>query len=286
MRFERYDTTEAFSNDVLEILLENEAQNNIPISIANSKSGDTSQWLLGSVKETNGNVVLIAAYTPPFNIVLFETGNRPNPEAVKLLSAELKSMGLVLPGVSAEQGLSQRFAESYAGSDGYYLHLSMNVMRLDKLNAIQKAPGSCRLLREDDLFYVPYWESAFGQEAQILTFDFPTIVKNLKESLDKENYFIWEDGHPVSQAVHARKTQNGAVVNHVFTPPHYRGKGYASSLVAELSRVLLERGNKFCCLFADANNPVSCGIYRKIGYYDVCNLSEIKFKDLSLALDA
>ena len=54
-------------------------------------------------------------------------------------------------------------------------------------------------------------------------------------------------------------------------------QGYASSVVAELSQALLNRGNKFCCLFADAENPISCGIYRKIGYYDLCVVDVIKF---------
>jgi len=85
------------------------------------------------------------------------------------------------------------------------------------------------------------------------------------------------DGHPVSQAVHARSTRNGAVINGVYTPPNYRRKGYATSVVTELTRILLERGNKFCSLFADAENPVSCGIYRKIGYYDLCVFDDIKF---------
>jgi len=78
-------------------------------------------------------------------------------------------------------------------------------------------------------------------------------------------------------AVSGRNTQNGAVVTNVYTPPHYRGKGYATSVVAQLSKDLLERGNKFCCLFADALNPISCGVYRKIGYKDVCVYDEIKF---------
>ncbi|HJH03144.1 MAG TPA: GNAT family N-acetyltransferase [Victivallis vadensis] len=60
-------------------------------------------------------------------------------------------------------------------------------------------------------------------------------------------------------------------------PPPYRGRGYASSLVAELSRLLLERGNRFCCLFADTANPVSCGIYRRIGYVDRCIVEELQW---------
>ncbi|MDR2568669.1 MAG: hypothetical protein LBD23_00040 [Oscillospiraceae bacterium] len=53
--------------------------------------------------------------------------------------------------------------------------------------------------------------------------------------------------------------------------------GYASSIVAELSHTIMERGKSYCFLFADAENLISCGIYRKIGYYDICVYDDIKF---------
>jgi len=208
---------------------------------------------------------------------MYETGNKPNNDAVKLLSDELKSIKVALPGVLAEQGLAQRFAEAFAGSSEYYKHLSMNLMRLDSVIVTQKAPGRCRPLQEDDLFYVPYWERSFGEECQIEVYDIPTNVKRIRKRIGKGSHFIWEDSHPVSQAYNERNTQNGAGISGVYTPPNYRGKGYASSVVAELSQALLERGYKFCFLFADAENPVSCGIYRKLGYFDLCVFDEIRF---------
>lgn len=278
MKFKRYASPKNFAADALEILLENEVQNNLPISFINDKAADTSKWLLGTVKDADGNVVLVSACTPPFNLVLYETGNKPNDEAVKLLSNELKSIRFTFPGVLAEQGLATRFAEIYAGNIGFHRHMSMNIMRLDAVNEREKAPGFCRLLREDDLFYVPYWERAYGEDCNHAeVYDIQTDVERIKARLGKDSHYIWENGHPVSQAVHSRSTQNGAVINGVYTPPHYRGRGYASSLVAELSRILLGRGNKFVCLFADATNPVSCGMYRKIGYYDLCIFDEIRF---------
>jgi len=277
MKFERYTSMDAFIGDTLEIMLENEVQNNLPISFTVNASADCTKWLLASVKDERGAVVLVAACTPPFNIVLYETGNRRNDAAVRLLSNELKSMGFTFPGVLAEQSLARRFAEFYARNNSFHLNLSMNIMRLDKVNEVQKAPGFLRPLREDDLFYAPYWERAFGEDCHVEVYDIQTSVERLRRRLGKDTHYIFEDGHPVSQAVHGRSTSNGAVVNGVYTPPHYRNKGYASTAVAELSKILLGRGNKFCCLFADAKNPISCGIYRKIGYVDLCVFDEIKF---------
>jgi predicted GNAT family acetyltransferase len=72
-------------------------------------------------------------------------------------------------------------------------------------------------------------------------------------------------------------TPNGARVNLVYTKPGFRGKGYASSLAAEVSQGLLNEGKKFCVLFADLANPVSNGIYQKIGYQTCCDWNVYSF---------
>ena len=122
-----------------------------------------------------------------------------------------------------------------------------------------------------------HWERSFHEDCRIETTDIPATINQVKARLGKDTHFIWEDGHPVSQAVSSRNTQNGGGINGVYTPPQYRGKGYASSVVAELSKILLERGFQFCYLFADAENLISCGLYRKLGFYDLCVFDEMKF---------
>ena len=275
MRFEKYASAEAFGTDVLDILLENEVQNNLLISFI-LRDGDKSDWLFAAVKDDAGGVMLTAAWTGlPFNIVLYETGNKPNDAALQVLAMELKALGYSFPGVLAEQGTAKRFADRWTAR--HHVHMSMNIMRLDQVSVPQKAPGHCRTLREDDLFFVPYWERLFNEDCHIEVFDILTGLERVKGRLGKDVHYIWEDGHPVSQAAVERHTQNGAVIGHVYTPPFYRGKGYASSVVARLSQDLLERGYKFCCLFADAANPISCGIYRKLGYCDLCVYDSVKF---------
>jgi hypothetical protein len=275
MKFIKYENVQSFGADVHEILLENEVQNNLPISfIKSGQECDSSEWLLASIKDEAGGILLTAACTPPYKIVLYETKNKPNDAAVKLLSNEIKLMKNQIPGVLAEQGLARRFADVHAGNSER--KMSMNVMQLSSLNDTEKAPGFCRELREDDMFYMPYWFKAFGDECNTIA---DSSVEYLKKRIGENAHYIWEKGHPVSCACNHRNTENGAGIGFVYTPPHYRGRGYASSVVTELSRSLLERGNKFCFLFADAENPVSCGIYRKLGFRDMCVFDEIEFKD-------
>lgn len=130
-----------------------------------------------------------------------------------------------------------------------------------------------------ELYYLPYWSMGFDLDCGFHDVDLSGSTEKVKKFLDDRTLYIWEDGIPVSQAATGRKTLNGAVVNAVYTPPYYRGKGYASSCVASLSKQLLESGYKFCCLFTDRNNPVSNGIYMKIGYKPVGDYDEYKFSE-------
>ncbi len=99
MKFILYGGIDAFGRDTLGVLLRHEVQNNLPIGfIRNDRGFDTSDWILAAVKDESGSVLLTAACTPPFNLVLYETDNKANDEAVRLLSDELKGLGFPVPG--------------------------------------------------------------------------------------------------------------------------------------------------------------------------------------------
>ncbi len=277
MKYQRYVDTDSFSRDVRDVLLKDEPQNFLMLSFLGNKTDAVKNWLLTSVCDEDGNVVLTAACTPPFNIVLYETNNRPNDAAVTLLVDELKRAAFPLPGVLAEKGLAERFGKAFAG-DAYNLHMTMTLMRLDAVSDMKKAAGYIRPIREEDLFFAPYWQRAFGEDCRVEFYSIPETTEQLRGQLGKDTCYIWEDTYPVSQAAVGHVTPNGAVINGVYTPPHYRGRGYAASCVAELSQLLLDRGHTYCALFADADNPISCGIYRKIGYRDTIGFADIKFE--------
>jgi uncharacterized protein len=69
----------------------------------------------------------------------------------------------------------------------------------------------------------------------------------------------------------------------VYTPPRHRGKGYATSLVAELTGRLLAAGHRRCMLVTDLANPTSNGIYRRIGYLPVCDSADYRFELTALS---
>ena len=68
-----------------------------------------------------------------------------------------------------------------------------------------------------------------------------------------------------------------AVVGNVLTHADYRGRGYATTLVAEQSRWLLDAGRRFCFLYTDLDNPTSNALYRRIGYRMIAESGEVRF---------
>jgi len=279
-----------YKADVFDVLLMEEDINNLPVSIIMKNVVENPHdWLLSTITDESGKIVLIAQCSLPFDLLLYvpsvcepdgqntENHEQQCAEALKMLASELKHIDFKPPGVLAKSGLSQRFAKTYCGGVDCELYMSMVLMRLEKLAEYNKVPGFCRMLSEDDLSYTPTWEQAFNVDCRFPPSDLSEIEKRIRTRLGQDTHFIWEDGEPVSQAVYGRETPNGGVVNWVYTPPRFRGRGYATSLVAEVSQSLFDRGKDFCCLFADAANPVSRGVYSKLGYYDVDVFDEIKF---------
>lgn len=72
-------------------------------------------------------------------------------------------------------------------------------------------------------------------------------------------------------------TPHGARIGYVYTPPEWRGRGYASACVAGLSQRVLDSGRRFCFLYTDLSNPTSNALYQRIGYEHVCNVIDYEF---------
>ena len=283
MKVELYgNNTSKFLDDTLDILIENEAQNSLLISNAQrgkEKDRDTSSWFCATVKG-GGNVIVSAMCTPPYNIAVYETGNKHDGEAAELLARELFNAGYILPGVTAEKITAELFSESYARlvQKDTRVHKTFNLMQLDKLSEINFTPGYIREITEDDLYYTPYWEKGFAEDCNLGNGDIAAIAEIHKKWVGKNELYVWIDKVPVSMAGNNRSMINGSTVGRVYTPPHYRNKGYCTSCVWYLSKIILEKGFKFASLFADADYPVSNKVYQKIGYRNVCLMQEIKFE--------
>ncbi len=81
MKLQRFDNPELFQDAVQDFLLENEAENNLPLGVlANVISGDyieTTPYM--SLLEDGGNPVLVMMCTPPYPVYVYIQGESSKP---------------------------------------------------------------------------------------------------------------------------------------------------------------------------------------------------------------
>ena len=283
MRLEYYSDIGRFMNETFDILLENEIENNLLIgNCLKGKEGlDTSKWFMAAVKDRSGTVRLIALMTPPFNLCLCRNGTGQNNGVLDFFARELASQKVAVPGIFAEKSLAAAFSGIFPTETDKKISkiTNMRLFQLDQVRDIPISSGRLRQAAEQDLNFLPYWDVHFSLDCGFEGVDVSSSAVRVKNAILSEALYVWEDSYPVSQAGVGRKTPNGAVVTHVYTPPYFRGMGYASSCVAGLSRHLLESGNRFCILFTDLANPVSNSIYMKIGYQPLSDFAEYRYAE-------
>jgi len=152
----------------------------------------------------------------------------------------------------------------------------MRIYQLEKVLNVITNRGKLQNAEEKETDFLAKWLRKFHEEihaSEVLD------LRNLVENYVREKrLFVWEDEGYRAMAGYAGGTLNGVRVNMVYTPPEFRGKGYATSLVASLSQRLLSSGKKFCCLYTDLLNPTSNNIYQKMGYQQVCDWNVYRFK--------
>ena len=195
----------------------------------------------------------------------------------EFVSAVYKSFR-VIPGVMGDKNLADIFAGFWCKKYGLKIinTQGQKIYRLVKVNDVPPAPGRVRVATTADMELVKKWAHAFH-------IDTGGEIRHVPEGdpapgLEQGWVFFWEDGgRPVSMAVKGRPTDKGMTVGYVYTPPELRGRGYATSCVAELSRNILQSGKEFCTLYTDLANPTSNSIYIKIGYRPVCDSVEYTF---------
>ena len=75
-----------------------------------------------------------------------------------------------------------------------------------------------------------------------------------------------------------RELKTAIGVAFVYSPPYYLGKGYATSCVAQISQIALDKGFTKCVLYTDLLNPTSNSIYQKVGYKPICDSLILQFE--------
>jgi len=287
MQFKQYTNVNDFYHATYTTLMCHEAQNMIPLGNliigheGKDKNGwrDPANWYMATVEDNSG-ILLTAIMTPPHNIAIYATDNKISAEAIGVLVDGIADHPI--PGVIAEKSLAECFAKAYTSRKGMKFEVASD-QRIYELTEVNHPAtiGKIRLLEEKDISFFPYWMNAAHAEFAAVgatTMEIPLDAEDCIYKIGKKNLYCLEvDGVPVSFAGLNREMQNVIGVGPVYTPSYFRGRGYASSCVAQISQLALDRGFEKCVLYTNLANPTSNSIYQRMGYRAIADSLMLKF---------
>lgn len=235
--------------------------------------GRYDTFFLGLAEDAQG-IAALALMTPPHPLQLIVCREGADVEA--LAANEFRNAEIEVPGVIGDKGAAERFAKAWGGLAE--TAMDQGLYRIDAVRKkLAKSPGSWRVANRLDAQLLIEWYLLFAEDTGIGN----PAPEEAKEKIDdfilRKEVFLWEDGgRAVSCMKKARPSKHGITVSFVFTPKELRKKGYARTLVAEVTEELLNEYD-FAMLYTDLANGTSNKIYQEIGYEQIANPVHLKF---------
>jgi GNAT superfamily N-acetyltransferase len=227
-------------------------------------AGAAAGPLLGWWTDPAGAVGGAFLHTPPHPVLLAAV---PADVAAELAPA---LAGRALSGVNGHVAAAGAFAATWAAASRGGRATAVRRLRLYRLGELawpDPAPeGAPRVAVASDAPLIGDWFAAFADEVRENDAG-QDHAAAVREKLSHDGVLVWEaGGHPVSIACLTRQVVRMQRVGPVYTPPEFRGRGYASAVTAEASRRAREAGAEEVLLYTDLANPTSNSIYQRIGY--------------------
>ena len=281
MKLTHYDNPCHFYEQVESYLLWDEAQHNLLFEVLNGliyhpERFHSSPYM--ATVEADGTLLGVALMTSPWKLLVSKTLDQ---RVAMTIAQDPVLHQRSVSGVLGTLPEAKAFAEYWQQATGqpYRPGVSLRNYRLDGLKPVPRAQGYLRSISTADRDLLIQWITAFyaetdadhGQQSAEFWVDC-----RLKDG----TLYVWQDQVPVAMVNDAGYTPNGNRINAVYTPPEHRKQGYATSAVTTLCRKLLEKGRRFCFLFADAANPISNHIYQSVGFRQTGEVQEYLIFDM------
>ncbi len=276
MHITRYSNAQHFLRRAEPWLLEREAEHNLLLGIARQLAAGESPFedptYLATVDD-DGEIFGCAFRTPPRKFGITELPI----SAVPLLVEDVAQMYPSLPAVLGPEPPALEFGKQWTASVGgsYTVGMRQRIHVLTEVvKPVRPTPGCLRLAIEPDIPLLATWTGDFIREAHLPEENREARTSELVRS---RSFYLWDDTEPRTMVAATGPTPNGIRIGYVYTPPAFRGRGYASAAVASLSQRLLDAGRRFCFLYTDLANPTSNAIYQRIGYVPVRDVVDVVF---------
>ncbi len=280
MELREHDDPDAFLAAASRLLVTDEARHNLIFGICATLVETPYAYptfCLWTV-EDGGDPIGAALMTPPFNLVVAKPRTS---RALQFLADEFHRRQVEVPGVTGALPEADRFAAAWVGVERVRRRLRMRqgVYKASASSPPTGVAGQMRLATNEDRRLVVEWSVAFEDEALPEGAPRGRTEANIDRRLagQTSGIALWDDHGPVSLAGFGGRTPHGVRIGPVYTPPELRRRGYASALVAHLTRYLLERGSDYCFLYTNLADPTANRIYQNVGYEFVCESAEYAF---------
>lgn len=257
-------------------LVAREAQYNLLLGIACRLTESAEEYekpiLFGTV-EVDGQLEGCIFRTPPHKLGLTAMPYDAIPHVVKTVADYYPD----IPAVLGPEPIVGAFARGWARVRPvrWVPGMKQRIYRLDQVLPLTRAVGGrMRPATVADLPTVTDWIDRFSAETGIATHRAADMAALL---VDHDALVLWDDDGPKSMAGTQGFTEHGVRISYVYTPEGCRGRGYASAVVHDLSRRMLESGRTFCVLYTDLSNPTSNAIYLQLGYVPVEDVRDYNF---------
>jgi predicted GNAT family acetyltransferase len=274
-----------FLAQVQAFLVEDEAMNNLLLGLGHTLSTNPDAYplppYLASIRddEDGGRIALVALRTPPFQLAVSTCARSFDVrQVVDALVADLRSVSPTLPGVAGPKAVVDAFVPRWQAVSGQEAELAVaeRIYELTRVVPPPAARGRMRMAGARDRDLLVDWLGAFAREATPDAPDTPAEAVDRRLATPGAAFYLWEDGEPVSLVGHTGPTPTGMRIGPVYTPPMFRGRGYAGALVAAVSQQLLDAGRQRCFLYTDLANPTSNALYQRIGYRPVGDVDQYR----------
>jgi hypothetical protein len=272
----RFSDARAFLDRAEDWLLLREAEYNVVLGIANRLLRGDHPWanpIYLATVEADGQVLGCAWRTPPHKLGL----TRLPMESIPLLVSDVAEVYSEIPGILASAAEGTEFANLWTRDrdSTWSFGTRQGIFSLEHVVTTNTpVRGTLKRAEAVDLPLVAEWGAGFARDTHIEDFD-PLLYS--ERSIRNGSVYLWQDREFRSMAAAVETTPNGTRVGYVYTPPSFRGRGYAAATVASLSQQLLDGRRRFCFLYTDLANPTSNAVYQRIGYQPVAEVVDILF---------
>ncbi len=214
----------------------------------------------GVIEDDSGEIVACGNHNLPDGLCISET-----PESMldavhrSLVDAVGVPHRIMAPQITAEY-LAGRCSDKSEVISRFQAR--WHTYRLDNLVwPVNAVSGQLRKGRSEEADLIAGWGRAFGEEQPA-----PVDVSEfMSRKLSEGDLYVWDDSGAKTILSLSGRAGKGIRISGVYTPPEFRGCGYASAAVAALSHAKLRNGRDFVVLNVTDGNPAE-ELYQRLGY--------------------